>query len=419
MSETVPAASERVVTGVVLFLFIGSLPWSFFLFEARGDLIPPDTRALLRMFWFAAYVPTLILVLRRWREIGSWLFGSPLLILLVTLAILSTLWSGVPEVTFRRSIALTFTTLFGLYLAKCYEQEEILKFLIWCLSLVMILNWIFALVFPNWGRMIYESGEAWRGVFIHKNVMGETMLLYIMVLTQFKYRTIRKRAVVCLGAILSLLLLFLSKSITPVIIAVVLVVVYFLLHLLRSDFRDARIWFVLSLLWVSFIGVLILDNIDDILKLLGRDSSLTGRDQIWTVLIGQIQEHYILGYGYNAFWGEEGAAADHVWNRLGWKMHAAHNGFLELCLGLGLLGLGVFLALYVKMINGSLLHAYSGNSWPLMFLVFFTLLNMTESRILEQNNLYWVLFVVIALQTKSRRQRTNLFSSQEPAALKS
>ncbi len=406
--------TERVVTGIVLFLFIGALPWSLFLFETTADLVAQDTRAMLRMFWFAAYIPTLFLVLRRWRDIGSWIFSIPFfLLLLVILAISSTMWSGVPEVTFRRSIALMLTTLFGLYLAKCYDNEEVLELLVWCLSFIMILNWIFALGVPSWGRMMYESGEAWRGVFIHKNVMGETMLLYLIVLTQFEYKTIRARAFVFFAGMLSLGLLLLSKSMTPVIIAVLLIVVHFLLNILRSDIRYARIFFVLSLLWVSFVGILILVNIDMILNFLGRDLSLTGRDEIWTLLLEQIQEHYMFGYGYNAFWGEDGGAATHVWNQLGWKMKSAHNGFLELCLSLGFLGLGLFMILYIKVIDASLFYAYTGNSWPLLFLIFFTLLNITESRILEQNNLYWVIFVVIAVQLNPRRRRIHSIQRQE------
>ncbi|HEY0035861.1 MAG TPA: O-antigen ligase family protein, partial [Longimicrobium sp.] len=139
---------------------------------------------------------------------------------------------------------------------------------------------------------------------------------------------------------------------------------------------------------------------DQILTGMGKDPTLTGRTDIWDALITSIGQQPLLGYGYNGYWlGKEGPAAETL-AAIGWETPSAHNGFLEVCLQLGLVGMGIVLFLYLGWFRRAFAAirrtTTSDGLWPAVYAAFILLYNLTESVLLERNNLYWVLFVAVA-----------------------
>ena len=61
-----------------------------------------------------------------------------------------------------------------------------------------------------------------------------------------------------------------------------------------------------------------------------RDATLTGRTDIWAGLLPDVTQHPLFGYGFGSFW----TAARIYQHDIG----EAHNGYLEVCLGLGFVG---------------------------------------------------------------------------------
>lgn len=68
----------------------------------------------------------------------------------------------------------------------------------------------------------------------------------------------------------------------------------------------------------------------------GRNPTLTDRTQIWQILF-DIHTNPILGTGYQSFW--LGPRLERVWQMYGGPINEAHNGYLDVYLNLGLLGL--------------------------------------------------------------------------------
>jgi O-antigen ligase len=76
------------------------------------------------------------------------------------------------------------------------------------------------------------------------------------------------------------------------------------------------------------------------------DLTFTGRLPLWEVIWDQIQQHYWLGYGFGAFWDVNGLDNSFGLARsVGWLgvVGQAHNGYLDLFLQIGLVGLGLAL----------------------------------------------------------------------------
>ena len=81
---------------------------------------------------------------------------------------------------------------------------------------------------------------------------------------------------------------------------------------------------------------------------LGRNSNLTDRTDIWSAVLPVVPNR-IVGAGFESFW--LGPRVERVWSNLSQYMHVneAHNGYLEVYLNLGWVGVGL---IAVNLISG-------------------------------------------------------------------
>lgn len=392
-----PSIHEKVIAGLVLLLFIKGFPYSF-LFKSSQDDLLVESQFLARIYWIFVFCLILVLVLPRIKRVLTLLLSNPTLLILVSLPIFSILWSISPVDTLRRSIVLLGTTSFGLYLAERFRVMDFLKLLTWGLSINMVISWILGLALPDIGTMSYGGESVWRGVFGHKNPLGMFMLLNIIVLLFLIPGSNGQKWILWITVLLSMGLLVLSNSKTPLIIGMVLIVIYILVRFFRGRSPYAVAAFSLCAMWLGLIALLLSLNIEQLLLAAGRELTLTGRGQIWIEVWEMIQSNFWLGYGYKAFWLVETGPVTEVWRKTGWPMlRSSHNGILELWLGLGVWAVAIFLLLFHKSYFNALYHIRSDFSqeriWTIIFLSFFFLLNITESYILGQHSLIWILFV--------------------------
>jgi exopolysaccharide production protein ExoQ len=163
----------------------------------------------------------------------------------------------------------------------------------------------------------------------------------------------------------------------------------------------------LERLLILLLAGVIMVQLDQAVGLLGRDVTLTGRTVIWDFSLTMIGREPLLGYGFTAFW--EGANPP---GRLFWMnglrhfdIHS-HNGFIQITLDLGLVGLGLFavaLAVYLARVVRVIASDQDRSArWHLVFAVLLILSNVSESNLLAQNGLLWVLFVALGVRLKQR-----------------
>lgn len=75
----------------------------------------------------------------------------------------------------------------------------------------------------------------------------------------------------------------------------------------------------------------------------GRDATLTGRSDIWKAVLSQ-HTNPLVGTGYESFW--LGPRLERVWQLAG-GVNEAHNGYLEIYLNLGGIGVALLLGLLI------------------------------------------------------------------------
>jgi O-antigen ligase len=393
--------TERGFNILVLLLLTGG-PLPLLFPESEGSAPTAGGTSVFTFMWLAIYGFATLGILARWHRFVYLVTREKLLLALIGIAVLSTLWSAAPEVTLRSSIALVGTTLLGGYLTVRFSLSEQLHLLAWALGIAAVLSTLFALTMPTLGIWVDTSGEAWRGIYSHRNVLGRIMVLNaiacLLIVASGKFRWMA-----LIGLVLSICLLILSNSKTAFLVLLAFLLLLPLFEALRWRYNLTVPILAAATLLVGSTAIWLSARIELVLSFLERDVTLSGRTWLWPLVLDMIQRRPWLGYGYNAFWrGWEGDSAA-LFLRLGYELPHAHNAILDLLLDLGVVGVLVFALGYVfacfRAVKLVRLSQTAAGLWPLVFLTFMLVYNVTESSILRQNNIFWVLYVSTALST--------------------
>ncbi|GIV87329.1 MAG: O-antigen polymerase [Chloroflexus sp.] len=348
-----------------------------------------------------AYSGLILLVFHR-RQIGQILIRGWLIWLLVTLAFVSVLWSQAPNLTLRRSIALLFATLYGCLLALRYPWSTVLKILSATMAIIIGTSAFSIALGAEWAAMAYPM-QGWQGIMFHKNALGRIAVLALLV---FSIAAQHYRQPWRLGwyglALTALILIIGSNSTTALITLIALALAGMAIGIGRLIPSFAR-WRATALSLSTILPVAVLGwmYLPDILKWFGRDPSLTGRVPLWQTLIPIGMSSPLLGYGFGAFWIDPtqmlplDMALMRV--RFGWAGHA-HNGYLDLWLELGVIGLLLALLIifwimyksFQQISQSTLKHVFF-----LMFLIFLIIYNVSEAVLTDTNlgkSIFWIVF---------------------------
>jgi O-antigen ligase len=143
------------------------------------------------------------------------------------------------------------------------------------------------------------------------------------------------------------------------------------------------------------------ENGEIILASFGKDPGLSGRTEIWSLIYEVGLKSPWVGYGYQAFWrGFDGPSAE-VWYAVDWYPPHSHNGFLDLWLSLGSLGLIIFMLSFLSnLLKGFYWLRYLSKTpdgfWPLLFMIFLILSNLTETGLMKENDIYTLIYMTIS-----------------------
>ena len=358
----------------------------------KGDSL---TRGLL----LTGYILVLLLLMRMHRRFLKVFLQSPALVLLLLWAGISLVWSTTPEITLRREAAVSLTSLYGIYLALRFTTRGLLHFLAYTFLALLVVSILLVFFFPEWGLMMgYPYEGAWRGIFVHKNVLGRIAafgILVFLILVTDGNEKMRNRLFWFGGLLLSLWALIGTRSATSWILAGTTFLSVIGLKI-TSPYR--KLWPLLTLVFLFAAGgvAMALVGYSEILfPRLGRDPTLTGRIPLWLTLLPFIRKRPWTGYGLGGFWlGWRGPSAE-VWSQVGWPTPHGHNGYLDLWLELGIVGLllGLWLLLSL-LLQGIRQYLQEGSSGSALFLVgvgiFIALYNLAESDLLRPNNFFWL-----------------------------
>ena len=355
---------------------------------------------------FIAYPTTVFFLLIRWKKTIWKLIQEYFFWIYVVFIMLSVLWSADFGESLYMSLKLIGTILIGLSLGVRYSTKEQLQILVWAFGIAAILSLFYCLFLPQKGVMIGGELEgAWKGIYSHKNAFGRTMVFSTMIFLLQAISNKQYKFLLWSGVALSFTLVILSNSKTSLVILLTLLAIFPLYRALCWSYS----WLIPFLIIVVFsIGIAILffvTQLESILTTLGKDVTLSGRIPLWELVIAKISERPWLGFGYGGFWtGWNGESGD-IWRIETWEPPSAHNGLLDICLSIGLVGAVLAVIVFVTTFLRSLNYLRQTRSidglWPLWFLTLLVLSNITEST-LNSRSIMWTFYSAIVISTHKK-----------------
>lgn len=381
-----------------------------------------------------------LVLMARIPDILDRLIRNYLLVLLLTaLVLMSGFWSPDPGLAFRRSGALALTVVFAIYLAERFDHRKVFTLMLVTAVITCAASYVAIFAFPKFG--VHQGGEAlpgnlwvlfddnqtihagsWRGLFDHKNDFGRFaalagMFFLIALLTRERARWFYFAALV-----LAIVLIVQSRSSQAILLLLVPGGVLLLLTWMRTLDASGRGTALAFLLPAVVVLVLNWDlAYGSILVALGKDASLTGRTEIWGLVLRGLEGHYLFGGGYGTGMIQVRPALE-TELRAG-EIDNAHNGYLGVLIDVGFVGLGLVVALFVGVAVRAMNRIFSVGlpELPLLALGFctFTLFgNIVGSYLFDYNSLYSVMLVMMwgMLGGRSVRQQSGI-AGQRPRAI--
>src|SRR5258708_7071256 len=323
----------------------------------------------------------LSVVIRRVRQVGALLRSNIPILMYFLYCGISILWSDFPDVSFKRwfralgDVAMILIVLSDLdWLAAIRRLFARVGFVVVPVSILCIRY------FPELGRAYSRGGRSsWTGVGTDKNALGMICLVFGLAAI-FRFLQLRKDEgdarkkgpLFAQGSLILMVLYLLWRvnSCTSVSCFFVAGGVMLSTHLFPVARKPTVLRLLIATAVIVPLSAMFLGIGSSLVGTLGRDTSFTGRTAIWQAALGMVSNP-ILGAGYESFW--LGQRLVGVENLIRQGVNQAHNGYIEIYLNLGWVGL-VLLAIllvtgYRRIFTAVLSETQAGNLRLAFFIV--------------------------------------------------
>ena len=245
--------------------------------------------------------------------------------------------------------------------------------------------------------MDYYGDKLPIGVLGHKNFLGLFSAVALIILP-FVYQNINTyKKLIYILLFINFVFLVVTESKTAQVAFLVSFIFSYAFMKVKQNAVLKSICIVIPLVYFiisyNIIGVNYSNVIDSFFSLIGKDSTFTGRVDLWGALINIGREHSFIGYGYKSFF--VGNMSSWLSAYLPWQASSAHNEYLAVFLELGLIGV----ILQVLFLISTYKNVFSiKNKYGLFLIIlttFYFLESFTEIHFFETNVLF--LFVIIGM----------------------
>ncbi len=416
LSSSRPASEWLAVFG-----FKGAAATSTDALDYYLDGSPTDRNVLLGLLAIG-----IVILIGRRQQVAKLLGKNKLLLLFFFYCAVSVLWSDYTFVAFKRWIKSLGDLVFVLIVFTELEPAAALRRLLLRAGFVLVpLSVLFIKYYGSLGRMYNQWTwlPAYTGVTDNKNELGILCLMFglgsvwrLLDLIQNRTETHRARRMLphCVLLAMVFWLFWMANSLTSlacfILAAAVMVTTSF-----RVIARRPAVVHILvaGVICVAFYALFLSKGM---VESLGRDPTLTGRTVIWDVVLS-VRGNALVGTGFESFW--LGKRLHKVWELTMPGLQEAHNGYLELYLNLGWIGV-IFLAGLI--INGyrNVIAAFSRDpataNLKLAFFVVAIVYNFTEAGFRE-TTLVWIFFLVATFAVpRTAASKTQLRPEVKPSS---
>ena len=359
--------SFGLLLSTVWILYCASKPIALWLgVEAAGSA--ESGSSVDRLFSIALMLCGVFVLFQRRMDFSRFIHDNHWLVALYLLMAVSVLWSDYPDIAMKRWFrSLGSVIMAGVVLTEQDPRAALIRLL--RISAYVLLPFSIMLIkyYPDLGVEYnrWFGDVMWVGVSTQKNGLGRLCMIcgFFLVWDAARRRSATGRWFAgSLGKIdmfilfLALYLLFsggTAAKTSATSIGVFFASCVLVLWMMKKENQVSSLKRVLNVAFFTVFLALLVHNLSlldspfaKITNLFGRDSTFTGRTEIWESLLAAAGQQPFLGAGYGTFWVNPSTTI---------QVNQAHNGYLDVFLDLGTVGmimLGFFLLHFYRSALG-------------------------------------------------------------------
>ena len=388
------------------------------------DGSPVDRAVLTVLLVFAVLV-----LIQRGAQVWALLRMNWPVLLFFTYCALSVCWSDYSGVAFKRWIkAVGNLAIVLVVLTEKDRYAAIKRLMTWTAFLMVPLSVLFVKYYPTLGRGYNRwTWQAYfTGVTTNKNELG-TICLILGLAAVWRFAeewergklTFSNRPLIAHGVILLMVVWLFGKSDSMTSVSCMLMGTLVIVAAHRRRFlRRPRLVHVLvfAMIGVALFAIF-LDSTGFLVSVLGRNPTLTGRTELWHIVLAA-SGNPVIGTGFESFW--LGKRLEHLWSMYWWRPNESHNGYLEIYLTLGWIGIALLATWVVTGYRNAFVNFRRDHRIGTLLLAFFVatvVYNLTEAAF-KGTDPIWLMFILatMALPKMARTQpRPQLVEAEIPA----
>lgn len=279
----------------------------------------------------------------------------------------------------------SFTTL-SICILISYSMKknclELITGMYYLYGTIIVLNFLSMIIFP---KGISQENSNYPIYFLGgKNALQMIILPSIFIIYLYSYKVYNRLKFIPFFVILiGIVSMYISESGTGITLAII--TMCYLFAYKKINLKAKSYLFISISIFITIVIFRLHEVLfgNFIVNVLGKDITLTGRTYIWDLILKNIKEFWLIGLGRgNTF----------IFDNFYLGVNETHNGFLEILLYSGILGLIVFITILLVIMN-RLDSYYSVYSKILSFGIFsYMIVGLSESVFYKIE--LWILFIM-------------------------
>jgi exopolysaccharide production protein ExoQ len=349
-------------------------------------------------------VAGIVVLYRRRVSVAEVVRDNAWLTVFVLYCFIAIVWSDFPFVSFKRWIKVLGHPVMALIiLSEPDPKEAFLRVMKRIAYVVLPVSILWMKYYPTLGRAASEWGSMMNcGISSGKNalggicmVLGLVFLWHLLHVLRAQRSAARRNELYLMGGLLLMIAYLLWKahsatSWTGLLLSVIIMVILGL----RAVNKKVIGAYAVAGIVILVIAQLTFDIYGKVVDVSGHETTIEGRGRIWEILL-QTDTNPIFGTGFESFW--LGERREKIWEQLDTDVGQAHNGYLEMYLNLGIVGLCIFSGVIIatfRKIRLDLLTNFEWGRLRLSLLVAILAHNWTEAGFRGLSLTFFMFFLI-------------------------
>jgi exopolysaccharide production protein ExoQ len=277
-------------------------------------------------------------------------------------------------------------------------QDRLFPVLKFFAVLITVLNFGFIILFPAQSNWIVEGVNRTQGFYSTPNNLGQFLGFAFLLINFYE----RKQFHIALLLILDAMIIYqLIKcdSVTSLTGIIVIVICF----QFKKLFLPLFLTVVLAGLIIPNLSRILPGSASNTASIANRDLTFSGRTDVWNIMVKDLSAKNKManGFGSGGYWINAAYDQDKHYNpwstidELEWQPGQGHNGYMDILVHTGIIGVVLFLAFLIQFII-TLFRRISFEEQIVYFLTLIVLINnITESSFFREKHFYFVLLMVM------------------------